>query len=57
MIYEDKTGVWNAMLNQTDISYGVLGHNKYYLIQLIQLNNNKYAVFCKWGRGKIIKYK
>jgi len=50
-VFEDNEGVWNAMLNQTDINYGVLGHNKYYLIQLIEIEGkNQFVVFCKWGR-------
>jgi len=39
------------MLNQTDISYGVKGHNKFYQIQLIERDDGMaWWVFTKWGR-------
>jgi hypothetical protein len=44
IVYEDKNGVYSAMLNQTDVAYGTYGHNKYYLIQLIKVGN-RYIVF------------
>ncbi|DAZ98404.1 TPA: hypothetical protein N0F65_000118 [Lagenidium giganteum] len=49
-VYEDENGViWNCMLNYTDISYGVYGNNKYYMIQMIQ-EAGRYMVFRRWGR-------
>ena len=39
------------MLNQTDVSYGTYGHNKFYQIQLIELEGSKnYVVYTRWGR-------
>lgn len=37
------------MLNLTDISYGVKGHNKFYQIQLVT-RNGEFYVYTKWGR-------
>ena len=44
-IYED----FNVMLNLTDISYGVKGHNKFYQIQILR-KAGKYTLYTKWGR-------
>jgi len=41
---------YNAMLNQTDIAYGKLGHNKFYLLQILESNDKKYYVYHKYGR-------
>lgn len=39
------------MLNQTDISYGVQGHNKFYQIQLIEIEGRKeWVLYTRWGR-------
>jgi poly [ADP-ribose] polymerase len=39
------------MLNQTDIGFGVRGHNKFYAMQLIENDEkNRFFVFRKWGR-------
>ena len=46
VIYEN----YNVMLNLTDISYGVKGHNKFYQIQVLHRNNTEFTVFMKWGR-------
>ena len=46
IVYEDKAAVWSIMLNQTDVAYGAYGHNKYYLIQIIQVGK-KFIVFNK----------
>jgi predicted DNA-binding WGR domain protein len=40
---------YNVMLNLTDISYGVKGHNKFYQIQLLK-RGNSYVLFTKWAR-------
>lgn len=45
-IYEN----YNVMLNFTDISYGVKGHNKFYQIQILHRNNTEFTLFTKWGR-------
>ena len=39
------------MLNQTDISYNVKGHNKFYVIQLLE-SDDKTQYYCwqRWGR-------
>jgi poly [ADP-ribose] polymerase len=39
------------MLNQTDISYGVKGHNKFYVIQALEDDSGgRFYVFTRWGR-------
>ncbi|ETV75090.1 hypothetical protein, variant 2 [Aphanomyces astaci] len=40
------------MLNQTDVSYGVKGHNKFYSFQIIIDNDDGHRayVFFRWGR-------
>lgn len=40
---------FNVTLNLTDVSYGVKGHNKFYLIQLLK-SNGRYFLWTKWGR-------
>ena len=40
---------YNVMLNLTDISYGVKGHNKFYQIW-ISKRNGKFILNTKWGR-------
>ena len=37
------------MLNLTDISYGVKGHNKFYQIQVLT-QNDEFYFFTRWGR-------
>eukprot|EP00741_Cyanophora_paradoxa_P001709 tig00000498_g1659.t1 len=51
-VYDDGTHVYAVMLNQTDITYGVSGHNKFYVIQLLEHDKQpgKFAVFTRWGR-------
>ncbi len=50
-------GDYHAMLNLTDVDYGKLGHNKYYLIQLLESNDKQtYYVFSKWGRVGATKH-
>ena len=42
---------YHAILNLTDVAYGVLGHNKFYLMQVIQTHHvRQWVVFFKWGR-------
>ncbi|ORY76107.1 poly polymerase catalytic domain-domain-containing protein [Protomyces lactucae-debilis] len=46
----DEGGIWDAMLNQTDIASN---KNKYYAIQIIKRASNTqggFAVFSRWGR-------
>ena len=46
-VYQD----YSAMLNLTDVAYGIHGHNKFYLIQLLtSTTQTKYYIFFKWGR-------
>lgn len=45
---------YNAMLNLTDVSYGIKGHNKFYNIQVIS-SNEIFYLFCKWGRVGVSK--
>ncbi len=45
-IYRD----YNATLNLSDITYGVKGHNKYYLIKLIHNHHGTYKMLIEWGR-------
>eukprot|EP01084_Bolivina_argentea_P102982 184491_1 len=52
-IYTDSNGIkYSIMLNQTDISYGQRGHNKFYAIQLLEHNQRgtQYKFITKWGR-------
>jgi len=46
---EEIVDDYNVMLNLTDISYGVKGHNKFYQIQLLK-KNGQYILFTKWAR-------
>ncbi|CAG9327899.1 unnamed protein product [Blepharisma stoltei] len=39
---------YSAMLNLTDVSYGVKGHNKFYQIMVIE--DNGFYFWAKWGR-------
>eukprot|EP01084_Bolivina_argentea_P027773 51589_1 len=42
---------YSIMLNQTDITYGIKGHNKYYAIQLLKHKyGEQYKFITKWGR-------
>ena len=51
-IYSDPNGTkYSIMLNQTDINYGVRGHNKFYAIQLLEhKEGNLFKLVIKWGR-------
>lgn len=40
---------FTVTLNQTDVSYGVKGHNKFYLIQVLR-SGGRYFLWTKWGR-------
>eukprot|EP00029_Vermamoeba_vermiformis_P007076 TRINITY_DN2952_c0_g1_i1.p1 TRINITY_DN2952_c0_g1~~TRINITY_DN2952_c0_g1_i1.p1 ORF type:complete len:941 (+),score=268.76 TRINITY_DN2952_c0_g1_i1:48-2870(+) len=47
-VLEEKTDIFNVMLNLTDIMKGT---NSYYALQLLEEDNgNKWYVFRKWGR-------
>lgn len=50
--YTDPHGrKYSIMLNQTDINFGVRGHNKFYAIQLLEhKEGNLYKLVIKWGR-------
>lgn len=45
---------YNAMLNLTDVAYGIKGHNKFYNIQVVS-SNEVYYLYCKWGRVGVTK--
>ncbi|KAG6903003.1 hypothetical protein C0995_008576 [Termitomyces sp. Mi166 len=51
MVYTDGTTVWDAMLNQTDVS-GSENKNKFYVLQLLHSNQNNTQCFLytRWGR-------
>ncbi|ETV92242.1 hypothetical protein, variant 1 [Aphanomyces invadans] len=51
-VLQEGDVVWSVMLNQTDVSYGVKGHNKFYSFQIIIDNSDGHRayVFFKWGR-------
>ena len=50
-IYERKGLMYNSMLNQTDIGFGVRGHNKFYAMQIIENDErSRWYLFRKWGR-------
>jgi len=50
-VYVNGSTVYDATLNQTDISYNVKGHNKYYIIQLLEADNGgQYYCWQRWGR-------
>ena len=51
-IFTDDNGTkYSIMLNQTDITYGVRGHNKFYAIQLLEhKQRGLYKFIVKWGR-------
>ena len=47
-VHIDGDGVWNAMLNQTNVGSN---NNKYYLIQLLEANSGGcYYTWFRWGR-------
>lgn len=50
-VYADAEGVWDAMLNQTDIS-GSKNSNKFYVIQVLHPigNTSTCQLFVRWGR-------
>ncbi|KAG9223226.1 hypothetical protein CCMSSC00406_0000085 [Pleurotus cornucopiae] len=50
-VLANDEGVWDAMLNQTDVSGGS-NKNKFYVIQLLHpiSNNNTCVLFTRWGR-------
>lgn len=39
---------YNISLNLADVGYGIKGHNKFYIIQVLE--NNGYYLWTKWGR-------
>ncbi|KAG6857651.1 hypothetical protein H0H87_010220 [Tephrocybe sp. NHM501043] len=51
MVYYDGTTIWDAMLNQTDVS-GNENKNKFYVLQLLHANQTKDQCFLytRWGR-------
>ncbi|RDB29175.1 Poly [ADP-ribose] polymerase 2 [Hypsizygus marmoreus] len=50
-VYVNDEGVWDAMLNQTDVS-GNSNKNKFYVLQLLHPigNNSQCVLFTRWGR-------
>ena len=46
---EEIVDEFNIMLNLTDISYGVKGHNKFYQLQVLK-RSGRYSLFTKWAR-------
>ncbi|KAF8887759.1 PARP-domain-containing protein [Infundibulicybe gibba] len=50
-VYTDSEGVWDAMLNQTDVSSNQ-NKNKYYVLQLLHPidNPSQSILFTRWGR-------
>ncbi|KAF8588473.1 PARP-domain-containing protein [Ramaria rubella] len=48
-VYEGDGEVWDAMLNQTDIS-GTTNSNKFYVIQLLHQGSGNCVLFTRWGR-------
>jgi len=41
----------NATLNCADVAYSIKGHNKFYIIQLLESDDKKkYSVWNRWGR-------
>lgn len=50
-VYANDEAVWDAMLNQTDVSAGQ-NKNKFYVLQLLHPigNNSQSSLFTHWGR-------
>ena len=47
-VYSEKSGVWDAMLNQTNIQNN---NNKFYMIQLLESDSGRsFGVWMRWGR-------
>ncbi|CAG0894677.1 unnamed protein product [Cyprideis torosa] len=46
-VFEDSSGPWTCMLNQTNLAFN---NNKYYLIQVLKEEGDKYSVWFRWGR-------
>lgn len=46
-VYQSGGVNWSATLNQTNIT---MNNNKFYIIQLLQLDDGSYAIFNRWGR-------
>ena len=50
-VYEDEDHLYTVMLNQTDVTYGKKGHNKFYACQMVENDReNKWFVYKRWGR-------
>jgi len=61
-VYSEGALIYDVMLNQTDVSYGTFGHNKFYVIQMIEVKKKpkrknpkrplkvSYEVINRWGR-------
>jgi len=44
-------GEYSVMLNQTDVTFGVKGHNKYYMMQIsASASTQRWYLWKKWGR-------
>lgn len=56
-IFNDKNTEYSILMNQTDISFGHRGHNKFYAIQLLEHNQgNEYRFVTKWGIISLTTY-
>lgn len=58
-VYVEGEDIYDVMLNQTDISHGTLGHNKYYVLQLIQVvqSEEKRTTLRRSKKAKVVPYK
>ncbi len=46
-IDESTNRAWSCVLNQTNIA---ANNNKFYIIQLLRVDDSNYEVFARWGR-------
>jgi len=40
-VYYEGSDIYDALLNQTDITYGIYGNNKFYVIQILVRRNQQ----------------
>lgn len=50
-VVEKDGTIYAATLNQSNIS---ANNNKFYILQIIETDVNKYVFFCRWGRVGVL---
>jgi len=60
-VYKSARGAYDVTLNQTDVAFNKLGHNKFYVMQLLEANalavdSTNYWLWSRWGRGTMFTF-